>query len=98
MIARDELAQYFEKEFAHFEANRMYPLGYRKEPAMLKLTQKHVDALVRTQSCHLQSYHPSANAMYRQQFDDDLLRLEELKNLVMRIIYDPEFTYGPADR
>lgn len=75
---------------------------------MKKLTLKYVDTLSRAETDVLQHMSPTPSNPVRQQLDADLVRLNVLKNLVLRIMYEPglpltnldldmELPIGPAN-
>lgn len=64
---------------------------------MIKFTLKHYDALVRAETCMLESYDPNTTALVRHEFDEDFVRIHELKTLILFTIYNPELPYGRTD-
>lgn len=84
----------FECDFKVFEANRMYPLGYGKEPAMKKLTLDHVEAIDHGILGLLKSIDGPRNSAYNQKLDSDIAKLHELRWFVLHTIYNPGLPYG----
>lgn len=79
----------FQKDFTDFDENRMYPLGYRKETTMQKLTICHVSAIARAEYFVSIAIEPNMNPFHRKQIEDDLTLLSQIKHSILRRIYEP---------
>lgn len=64
---------------------------------MIKITLKHYDSIVRAETALFEKFDPKASALVRHEFDNDSVRIHELKALILHIIYNPDLPYGPAD-
>lgn len=97
MKAREELATYFDAEFAEFERNRMCPPGYGKDTNMTKPNRKHLTAI--THSVHLLE-HGLADEVEKRfhcYMVRDISLLTEIKNMLFQMIANPTLPFvGPA--
>ena len=79
----------FEVHLENFERNRMYPPRYRKESTMKAMTLDHVGAIEHARFFMHPHIVPNMIPRVRQEIEDDLLRLKEVKIFLLRQLYEP---------
>lgn len=76
-------------DFAEYYRNRMYPPGYRRESAMIKLTMQHVNAICHAELIMDTQVLSQMAARLRSKTEDHLLRLAELKLYIITAMAEP---------
>lgn len=79
----------FEKDFADFEQNRMYPPGYGKEAAVKRITLKHIDSISHAETFIFGGVTQTTEARLRREIEADLERLADVKRFLLRTLYEP---------
>lgn len=85
-------------DFYEYEYNRMYPPRYGKESPMIKLSQKHLDAI-----CHAELFLDPVipkleSPRLRKHLEDDLCTLAELKLYIITSMTQPKLPFVEPEK
>jgi hypothetical protein len=97
LSSSSEHTDIFDHNFDNFERNRMYPLGYTKEPVMAKINMNHYSALCHAKLSMTKEFEPGMKLQYRKAIEDDILLIDDLRRFVLNYVFAPELPNGPTN-